>query len=159
MDFSRCQPPCSRLIASDDQHGKCVRCVGLAHARDVIFDISNCKYCENFTSKTLCARLTVFDQESAVLSCRFRRPPSYAKLRPGVRMRSSRLWRVNSFHFLSLHHLGVTAQIIRSSFLAAVLHPAQRHGTPIPSGWKIFYILRPQTRLRSSSSCHDVCAN
>ncbi|KAF4112517.1 hypothetical protein G5714_007312 [Onychostoma macrolepis] len=41
MDFSRCQPPCSRLIASDDQHGKCVRCVGLAHARDAIFGISS----------------------------------------------------------------------------------------------------------------------
>ncbi len=67
MDFSRCQPPCSRLIASDDQHGKCVRCVGLAHARDAIFGISNCKYCENFTLKTLRARLVVFDRESAIL--------------------------------------------------------------------------------------------
>ncbi len=62
MDFSRCQPPCSRLIAS-----KCVRCVGLAHARDAIFGISNCKYCENFTLKALRVRLAVFDRESAVL--------------------------------------------------------------------------------------------
>ncbi len=61
MDFSRCQPPCFRLIASDYQHGKCVRCVGLAHARDAIFGISNCKYCENFTLKTF------FYRESAVL--------------------------------------------------------------------------------------------
>ncbi len=67
MDFSRCQPPCSRLIASDDQRGKCVRCVGLAHAQDAIFGISNCKYCKNFTLKTLCTRLVVFDRESAVL--------------------------------------------------------------------------------------------
>ncbi len=48
-------------------HGKCVRCVGLAHARDAIFGISNCKYCENFTLKSLHARLAVFDRESAVL--------------------------------------------------------------------------------------------
>ncbi len=67
MDFSRCQPPCSHLIASDDQHGKCVKCVGLTHARDAIFGISNCKYCENFTLKTLRARLAVFDRESAIL--------------------------------------------------------------------------------------------
>ncbi len=61
MDFSRCQLPCSRLIVSDEQHGKCVRCVGLAHARDAIFDISN---------KTLHARLAFFDWESAVLPWR-----------------------------------------------------------------------------------------
>ncbi len=67
MDFGRCQPPCSCLIASEDQHGKCVRCVGLVHAQDAIFGISNCKYCENFPLKTLRARLMVFDRESAVL--------------------------------------------------------------------------------------------
>ncbi len=70
MDFSRCQPLCSHLIASDDQHGKCIRCVGLAHGWDAIFGISNCKYCENFTLKALHARPTVFDQESAFLPCR-----------------------------------------------------------------------------------------
>ncbi len=67
MDFSRCQLPCSRLIVSKDQHGKCVRCVGLVHAWDAIFGFSNCKYCENFTLKTLRTRLVVFDWESAVL--------------------------------------------------------------------------------------------
>ncbi len=50
--------------SSEDQHGKCV------HARDAIFVISNCKNCENFTLKTLRARLAVFDRESAVLPCR-----------------------------------------------------------------------------------------
>ncbi len=60
IDFSRCQPPCTRLISSDDQHGECVRCVGLAHARDAIFGISSCKYCENFTIKTLHVRFTFF---------------------------------------------------------------------------------------------------
>ncbi len=43
---------------------------GLVHARDAIFCISNCKYCNNFTLKTLHARLAVFDRESAVLPCR-----------------------------------------------------------------------------------------
>ncbi len=65
MVFGRCQLPCSRLIASEDQHQ--VRPVGLAHARDAIFGISYCKYCDNFMLKTLRARLTVFDWESAVL--------------------------------------------------------------------------------------------
>ncbi len=34
-------------------------------------------------------------------------------------MQSSRLWRVSSFHFLYLHGLGDTAQILQSCFLAA----------------------------------------
>ncbi len=65
MDFSRCQPPCSRLIASDNQRGKCVRCVGLAHAQDAIFGISNCKLLQEFYLNF--TRLVVFDRESAVL--------------------------------------------------------------------------------------------
>ncbi len=54
------QPPCSRLIASEDQYSKCVRCVGLAHTRDVFFGISNYMYCKNFTLKTLRASLPYF---------------------------------------------------------------------------------------------------
>ncbi len=73
---------------------------------------------------------------------------------PGVRMRSSRLWRVSSFNFLSLHRLGVTPQILRSSFLTAVLHPAQRHREPFHSGWRIFYILQLPT-LRTSETRHS----
>ncbi len=118
MDFGRCQLPCSRLIPSEDQHSKCIRCVGLAHARDAIFDISNCKYCKNFTLKTLCARLAFFDRDSAVLPRRAAPEASFVREVPRVRRRSSRTWRVSSFHFLSLHRLGVTAQILWSSFLA-----------------------------------------
>ncbi len=82
MDFGRCQPSkCSRLIASEDQHGKCVWCVGLAHARDAIFGISNCKYCENFILKTLRARLMVFDQESAILPRRVAPEASFLQRR------------------------------------------------------------------------------
>ncbi len=104
-----------------------VRCLGLAHARDAIFVISNCKYCGNFTLKILRARLAVFDRLFIRAA-----PEASAKPRPGLRMRSSRLWRVSSFHFLSLHRLGVNVQIFRSSFLTPVLHPAQRHGEPFP---------------------------
>ncbi len=67
MEFSQCQLPCSRLITSGDQQSKCVRCMDLAHARDAIFGISNCKYCKNFTLKTVRAKLEIFDWESAVL--------------------------------------------------------------------------------------------
>ncbi len=73
------------------------------------------------------------------------RPPSSMKPRPGARRQSSRPWRVSSFHFLSLHCMSVTAQILQSSFLAVILHPAWKYGTPFPSGWRIFYILRPPT--------------
>ncbi len=154
MDFGRCQLPCSRLIASEDQHSKCVRCVGLAHARDAILGISNCKYCKNFTLKTLCARLAFFDRDSAVLLHRAAPEASFVREVPGVRRRSSRTWRVSRFHFLSLHRLGVTAQILWSSFLAVVLHPARVHGTPFPLGWRIFHILRPPT-LRTLGPRHS----
>ncbi len=70
MDFGRCQLPCSHLIVSEGQHGKRIRCVGLAHAQDAIFAISNCMYCENFTLKTLRASLAFFFRESAVLTRR-----------------------------------------------------------------------------------------
>ncbi len=53
--------------------------MGLAHARDVIFGISNCKYCENFTLKTLHARLSFFDRESAVLPRRSAPEASYLR--------------------------------------------------------------------------------
>ncbi len=77
MDFCRCQPPCYHLIMSDNQHGKCIRCLGLAHAQDAIFGISNCKCCENLTLKNLHTRLAVFDCESARSL-----PPSYSGLIP-----------------------------------------------------------------------------
>ncbi len=70
------------------------------------------------------------------LAARLRRPPSSVKPRPGVRRWSSRPWRVSSFHFLSLHRLGVTAQILRSSFLTVVLHPALRARDAVSFGWE-----------------------
>ncbi len=114
MDFGQCQPACSRLIASEDQHTVSASCVGLAHARDAIFGISNCKYCENFTLKSLHARLAVFDRESAVLPPPLlRRPPSSVKPQPGVRRRSSRPW---PFHFLWVKHSRNTAKTQSAAF-------------------------------------------
>ncbi len=155
MDFGRCQPPCSRLIASEDQHGKCVRCVGLAHARDVIFGISNCMYCKNFTLKTLRTRIAYFIQRIWHFS-----PPRFSGGLPppwshGLEFggRAQGPWRMSSFHFLSLHRLGVTAQILRSSFLAVVLHPAQRHGCFLRvGGYFIYRGLRHRGLLRPTLS-------
>ncbi len=106
MDFGRCQLPCSRLIACEDQHAKCIRSVGLAHARDAVLGISNCKYCDHFTLKP-CALDSQFLTENLPFfpAALLRSPPSSVKPRPRVRRRSSRPWRVRSFHFLSLHRL------------------------------------------------------
>ncbi len=67
------------------------------------------------------------------------------KTSPGVRIRSSRLWRVSSFHFLSLKCPSVTVWILWLSFLAAVLRPAQRQGKPFLSGCRIFCLPWPPT--------------
>ncbi len=80
------------------------------------------------------------------------RPPRSAKPRPGLQMRSSRLWRVSSFHFLSLHCLGLNAQIPVFSRLSCT----QPRGTGSRfrwSRWRMFYILRPPT-LRTLEPRH-----
>lgn len=33
MDFKKCIPPCSCFIVSGDTHSRCVKCLGIAHAR------------------------------------------------------------------------------------------------------------------------------
>ncbi len=65
MEYRRCQPPCSRFIASDDPHSKCVKCMGFSHACEAVYGISKCQFCENFHLKTLCTRLAVFERESS----------------------------------------------------------------------------------------------
>ncbi|KAF4101349.1 hypothetical protein G5714_017781 [Onychostoma macrolepis] len=57
MEYRRCQPPCSRFIANDDPHSKCVKCMGFSHMREAVYGISKCKFCENFRLKTLHTRL------------------------------------------------------------------------------------------------------
>ncbi len=124
MDFSRCQPLCSRLISSDDQHCKCVRCVGLAHAWGAIFGISSCMYCENFTLKTLRAWLMVFDQESAILP-HCVTPEAFSLCEAAAWSSDAELeaMEIHCLHFwrlfpISLHCLGVTAWILLVEVLA-----------------------------------------
>ncbi len=118
-----------RALASSRVKTKCVRCVGLAHARDVFlaFQIAN-------TARILRLKPCALDLRFLTENLPFfpttllRRPPSSMKPRPGVWRWSSRPWRVSSFHCLSL-------QILRSS-------------------WRIFYILRPPTP-RTSGPRHS----
>ncbi len=128
--------------------------MGLPHARDTIFGISNCKYCKNFTLKTLRAKLAVFDRESAVLPRRA--APEASFLHEATAWSSEvELKAMESEQFShSLPPLpGRHRKNLRTSFLAVVLHPARRHGTPFPSGWSIFYTPRPLT-LRTLGPHH-----
>ncbi len=94
MYFSRCQLPCSRLIASEDQHGKCVSVAWPMHETLFLpFQIASTvrilrlKPCA-LDSRFLTENLPFFP--SALL----RRPPSSVKSRPGVRRRE---WAVFTF--------------------------------------------------------------
>ncbi len=78
MEYRCCQLPCSRVIASDDPHSKCVKCMGFSHARKAVYGISKCKFCENFRLKTLRTRLVVFERESSVFP---RRAPEASEAR------------------------------------------------------------------------------
>ncbi len=105
MEYRRCQPPCARFIASDDPHSKCVKCLGFSHAREAVYGISNCIFCENLRLRTLRSRLEVFEKESSVFTRRALE----------VRMLSSRLWRVSrqASSFLSLPLPSTCARIHR----------------------------------------------
>ncbi len=47
MEYRHCQPLCAQFIASDDPHSKCVKCLGFSHAREAVYGISKCTFCEN----------------------------------------------------------------------------------------------------------------
>ncbi len=90
MEYRRCQPPCVRFIARNDPHSKCVKCLGL----------SKCRFCENLHLITLCLRCV--RRSHPFFPVVLRRPPrlhvnprSLVIPRPGVRMLSSRRWRVS----------------------------------------------------------------
>ncbi len=76
MEYRRCQPPCSRSIASDDPHSKCVKCMGFSHACKAVYSILKCKFCKKFRLKTLRTRLAVFQRELSVFP---RRAPEAAE--------------------------------------------------------------------------------
>ncbi len=66
MEYRRCQPPCTRFIASDDPHSKCVKCMGFSHAREAVYGVSKCKFSENLHLKTLRSMVEVFERESSI---------------------------------------------------------------------------------------------
>ncbi len=80
MEYRRCQLPCARFIVSDDPLSKCVKCLWFSHAREAVYGISKCKFCENLRLRTLRSRLEVFEKESSVFP---RRGPPVSP-RPGV---------------------------------------------------------------------------
>ncbi len=66
MEYRRCQPPCARFIACDDPHSKYIKCLGFSHAREAVYGISKCKFCENLCLITLRSRLEACEKESSI---------------------------------------------------------------------------------------------
>ncbi len=48
MEFRRCMPPCTRFIAREDPHSKCILYLGFSHAREAVYGTSNCEICDDF---------------------------------------------------------------------------------------------------------------
>ncbi len=70
MEFRRCMPPCTRFIAREDPHSKCILCLGFSHAREAVYGTSNCKICDDFRLITLRSRLEDYEGESSKFSRR-----------------------------------------------------------------------------------------
>ncbi len=70
MEFRRCMPPCTRFIAREDPHSKCILCLGFSHAREAVYGTSNCKICDDFRLITLRSRLEDYERESSKCSRR-----------------------------------------------------------------------------------------
>ncbi len=70
MEFRRCMPPCTRFIAREDPHSKCILCLGFSHAREAVYGTSNCEICEDFRLITLRSRLEDYERESSKFSRR-----------------------------------------------------------------------------------------
>ncbi len=130
MEYRRYQPPCAQFIASDDPHSKCVKCLGFSHAREAVYGISKCKFCENLRLRTLRSRLEVFEKESSVFP---RRAPEAS-----AASRESTTWgsdveleamesKQTGLAFLSLPLPSTCARIQH-------FYPSPEHLTPSPSG-------------------------
>ncbi len=70
MEFRRCMPPCTRFMAREDPHSKCILCLGFSHAREAVYGTSNCKICDDFRLITLRSRLEDYERESSKFSRR-----------------------------------------------------------------------------------------
>ncbi len=94
-------------------HSKCVKCLGFSQARDAVYGISKCKFCENLCLITLRSRLEVFERESS--SFPHRAPEASAVSREfatwGSDVELEERWRVSrqASPFLSLPHLSTCA--------------------------------------------------
>ncbi len=112
----------ARFRSIYDPHSKCVKCMGFSHAREAVYGMSKCKFSEN-----ICLKIPVVP----------RRPlrPS-VNSRPGVRMWSSRRWRVSrrALPFLSLSHLSTCVQVLRLNSHTITYILARSNATPFPSG-------------------------
>ncbi len=136
MEFRRCMPPCTRFIAREDPHSKCILCLGFSHAREAVYGTSNCKICDDFRLITLRSRLEDYERESSKFSrrasstnaCLVRSRP-LVEPRAGVRMSSSRRWRVSrqASPFLSLPLPIAHVRIRRSNFCLIFSFLAQKH--------------------------------
>ncbi len=129
MEFRRCQPPCARFIAREDPHSKCIKCLGFSQAREAVYGTSKCKICDDFRLITLHARLEDYERESSIF-------PRRASSTSGVRMSSSRRWRVSrqASSFLSLPLPSAHVRIRRSNFCMIFCFLARRHVISFPSG-------------------------
>ncbi len=68
MEFRRCMPPCTRFIAREDPHSKCILGLGFSHAREAVYGTSNCKICDDFRLITLRSRLEDYEREASKFS-------------------------------------------------------------------------------------------
>ncbi len=132
MEYRRCQPPCALFIVSDDPHSKCVKCLGFSHAREAVYGISKCKFCENLRLRT-----PFLKRSHPFFPVAPRRPPQPpVSPRPGVRKSSSRRWRVSRqaspFLFLSLP--STCARILRLNLRMIICILARRHVTTVSFG-------------------------
>ncbi len=135
MEFRRCQPPCAHFIAREDPHSKCIKCLGFSHSREAVYGTSKCKICDDFRLITLRSRLEDYERESSIFPWRPHRAP-LVEPRAGVRMSSSRRWRVSrqASPFLSLPLPSAHVRIRRSNFCMIFCFLARRHMISFPSG-------------------------
>ncbi len=138
MEFRRCIPPCTRFIAREDPHSKCILCLGFSHAREAVYGTSNCEICDDFRLITLRSRLEDYERESSKFSRRASstNAPPLVEPRAGVQMSSSRRWRVSrqASPFLSLPLPGAHVRIRRSNFCLIFNFLARKHVISFLSG-------------------------
>ncbi len=81
-------PPCTRFIAREDPHSKCILCLGFSHAREAVYGTSNCKICDDFRLITLRSRLEDYERESSNFSRRASSTNAPSRERPLVEPRA-----------------------------------------------------------------------